>query len=195
MDNEADYLACDRRVLRGLVETLSMSLITDFPNPRVNLDDVEQLLTAVRILMPDVPEIGLFEGLLLVSKGQWMEAGLLFRTLADRKQCYPDSKALLGYCLSAAGDPEWKIVINEVIDANESPNATGLARLVVTQNDYAAAVQSALQTGTFVEPDSMREMKQQRAARAADAAAAANVGEHERAMQQNAAASPNYLRL
>jgi type III secretion protein HrpB1 len=194
MDNE-DYLACDRRVLRGLIETLSVSLITDFPRPRVNLDDVDQLLTAVRILMPDVPEIGLFEGLLLVAKGQWMEAGLLFRTLADRKQCYPDSKALLGYCLSAAGDPEWKVVINEVLEADESPNATGLARLVLTQNDYANAVQAALQTGVFVEPQSMLDMKEERAAKAAEAAAATNAGQQERAMQENAASSPNYLRL
>lgn len=195
MDNQLDYLACDRRVLRGLIETLSVSLITDFPRPQVNLDDVEELLTAVRILMPDVPEISLFEGLLLVARGRWMDAGLLFRGLSERKQCYPDSKALLGYCLSAAGDPEWQIVINEVIEADESSNAMNLARLVVTQNDYARAVQAAIQTGVFVEPDSMREMKEDRAAKAADAAATVNAAEQQQDMQQSAAASPNYLRL
>lgn len=194
MDNQADYLACERRVLRGLIETISVSLITNFPTPRVDLDDVEQLVSAVRVLMPDVPEIGLFEGLLLAAKGRWLEAGQVFRFLSDNKQCYPDSKALLGYCLSVVREPEWQVVINEVMEHESAPNALTLARIVVAKNDYRRALEEARNTGVFVLPESARRLNEERAAQAAEAAAEANVAQKDWAAQGTWAAA-DYLRL
>ncbi len=125
------------KIIEGLVQVAFLALQDNFPNVRIDLDEIEQLADALEVLDPSSPKPLFARGTLQIVRQNWQEAIHIFRTLATQSKCLPHSKAMLTYALNRLGDPEWRFEaepLRESVDTGVSL----LARSLMAQDNPSA---------------------------------------------------------
>ncbi|WP_181885561.1 HrpB1 family type III secretion system apparatus protein [Trinickia dinghuensis] len=189
MNEPIDAIQASAELVGGLTEVLRVALADQFPATRADVEDIEQLLDALHLLRPELPELRMFDGFVQVVRADWHAAIETFSTLAASSQCLPGSKAMLAYCLDATSDVSWRQLALELLD---DPRADAqvrlLAQALVARNDMEDARMVALRTGRFTEPESLRTLH-------GTGGAAAGAEPHAPAAPAAPAPEPQYLRL
>ncbi|HEY4353268.1 MAG TPA: HrpB1 family type III secretion system apparatus protein [Paraburkholderia sp.] len=173
MNQQRESMDCSPELFGALIELVRMSVVDQFPTTRVDIDDVEHLLEAMHTLRPNLAELSLFDGFVHVVRGNWREAADVFGALAGQSLCMPGSKAMMIYCLSSSGNADWRILASQLLDEEAiTPEARLLVHAVMARNDVEQAGEEAMTSGEFVEPESLRHLREE----SADAAGAGNGG-------------------
>ncbi|RKP44565.1 HrpB1 family type III secretion system apparatus protein [Trinickia fusca] len=173
MSELKDYLKCGDEILRGLVEIINLALIDKFPRSRIAVDDIEQLIGAVRLLCEPAPEFEMIGARLQIVRGDFIGAAQVFRELADKGHCLPNSRAMQIYCMSENGDGDWQVEANQMMQSETSDDAVRLLRTVVARNELNRAIEKAKATGEFEFPESLKTLVAERQSHEAEQAAQA----------------------
>ncbi|MFP6560943.1 HrpB1 family type III secretion system apparatus protein [Paraburkholderia sp. B3] len=171
--SKPEYLSCSADVVGGLIETVSVALMDQFPKPTVDCDDVALMLDALHVLRPDAPELDALDGILFIVKGAYDDAIHVLRQVTESAPHFAYARALLAFSLAAKGDPEWRQCAGEVIDDHESGDAQKLVRVLIARHDLMDARRASRLGGEFVMPASVTSLLEDQsappAARDADA--------------------------
>lgn len=162
MSARNDYQSCSHEVIGGLVEVVNIAVMDKFPVSRVDIDDVEHLIEALRTLRPNVDKLDLFAGFAQIVRGNWREATEIFGALAAKSLCMPDSRAMEIYCMSCSGNEDWRIAANEFLESDQvTPVSRTLVLSVKARHEIVESKEKFLRTGEFVEPESLRLLKEE----------------------------------
>lgn len=170
MSELKDYANCGDEILRGFVEVLNLALIDKFPRTRVDHDELDNMIAALRLLCEPVPEIDMIAGRMLIVRGDWIAATHVFRELAEKGHCLPNSRAMQIYCMSENNDADWRVEAHRMLQDETSPDALRLIRTVVARNDLNRAIDASKTTGEFEFPDSLKKLVAERQQREAEEA-------------------------
>jgi type III secretion protein HrpB1 len=144
----------------GLTEILRIAIADQFPATRVDVEDIEQLLEGLHLMRPELRELHMFDGFLQIVRADWRAAIDTFSTLTANAHCMPGSKAMLAYCMDATSDVSWRSLARELIDdPHAGAQARVLAHALIARSDIEDARMTALRTGTFAEPESLRALR------------------------------------
>ncbi|KVU59698.1 type III secretion protein [Burkholderia ubonensis] len=152
--DKAEYLNCSNEIVGGLIETVSVALFRDFPNVKVDLEDVEKVVGALTVLRPNVVEIETLTGLLHMFRGNWGEAMYVLRSVCERAPKFSYARMLLAVCLSTTGDSSWRRVATEAMELKADPHAAALVRVMQAREDLQDAIQVQQSGGGFRIPAS-----------------------------------------
>jgi type III secretion protein HrpB1 len=172
MNAPTDTIRASAELVGGLTEVLRVAITDQFPETRADVGDIEELLDALHVIRPDLPELQMFNGFVQVVRADWRAAIETFSGLVSNSQCIPGSKAMLAYCLDANSDVSWQQHALQLLDDDmqADPQVRLLAQALIARNDMEDARTTALRTGNFTEPESLRAL---RSANEAPAAASA----------------------
>ncbi|MGF6768161.1 type III secretion protein HrpB1 [Paraburkholderia sp. GAS199] len=149
-----DYLNCSPDVVGGLIETVSTALLSNFPKVSADPYDIELVLDALRVLRPRVAEIDTLDGILHMVRGHWDDAIHVLRQVGENAPRFGYAKALLAFCLSAKGDPDWKQFAAEAMEDNPTRDTQSLVRALEAREDLLNAMKVKRAGGQFVTPKS-----------------------------------------
>ncbi|MBR8218595.1 HrpB1 family type III secretion system apparatus protein [Burkholderia vietnamiensis] len=153
-----EYLNCSPEFIGGLIETVSVALLDNFPNTHVDLFDIEQVIDALRLLRPRVVEIDALDGLLRMTKGQWQEANQVLLRVIEMRPQFGYAKALLAFSLSSTGDPSWRQIANEALaDDPDNKDTRALVRALEVKDEVDRAIREHRPGQPFVPPASLEE--------------------------------------
>jgi type III secretion protein HrpB1 len=153
-----EYLNCSPEFIGGLIETVSVALLDNFPNTQVDLFDVEQVIDALRLLRPRVVEIDALDGLMRMAKGQWPEANQILLRVIEMRPQFGYAKALLAFSLSSMGDPSWRQIANEALaDDPDNKDTRALVRALEVKDEVDRAIRDHRPGQPFVAPASLQE--------------------------------------
>ncbi|CAE6731507.1 HrpB1 family type III secretion system apparatus protein [Paraburkholderia haematera] len=150
-----DYLNCSPDVVGGLIETVSTALLSNFPKVSADPYDIELVLDALRVLRPRVAEIDTLDGILHMVRGHWDDAIHVLRQVGENAPRFGYAKALLAFCLSAKGDPDWKQCATEAMENNPTRDTQSLVRALEAREDLLNAMKVKRAGGQFVTPKSI----------------------------------------
>ena len=149
-----EYMNCSPNVIGGLIETVSTALLSNFPKVSADPYDIELVLDALRVLRPKVAEIDTLDGILHMVRGHWDDAIHVLRQVGENAPRFGYAKALLAFCLSAKGDPDWKQCATEAMEINPSRDTQALVRALEAREDLLNAMRVKRNGGQFVTPAS-----------------------------------------
>ncbi|WP_254366807.1 HrpB1 family type III secretion system apparatus protein [Paraburkholderia sp. NMBU_R16] len=152
------YLNCSPDVVGGLIETVTAALLGNssfLEGEPEGTEDIEMVLDALKILRPKVAELETFTGLLLMRRGQWDEAIHLFSGLVARSPSYSYGKALLAFCLSFKGDPNWRQAATEAMRETPDRTTRALVRALAARDDLNEALRAHQNGAPFEVPVSI----------------------------------------
>ncbi|SDH29339.1 HrpB1 family type III secretion system apparatus protein [Paraburkholderia phenazinium] len=149
-----EYMNCSPNVIGGLIETVSTALLSNFPKVSADPYDIELVLDALRVLRPRVTEIDTLDGILHMVRGHWDDAIHVLRQVGENAPRFGYAKALLAFCLSAKGDPDWKQCATEAMEINPSRDTQSLVRALEAREDLLNAMRVRRNGGQFVTPAS-----------------------------------------
>jgi type III secretion protein HrpB1 len=149
-----EYMNCSPNVIGGLIETVSTALLSNFPKVSADPYDIELVLDALRVLRPRVTEIDTLDGILHMVRGHWDDAIHVLRQVGENAPRFGYAKALLAFCLSAKGDPDWKQCATEAMEINPSRDTQALVRALEAREDLLKAMRVKRNGGQFVTPAS-----------------------------------------
>jgi type III secretion protein HrpB1 len=149
-----EYMNCSPNVIGGLIETVSTALLSNFPKVSADPFDIELVLDALRVLRPRVTEIDTLDGILHMVRGHWDDAIHVLRQVGENAPRFGYAKALLAFCLSAKGDPDWKQSAAEAMEINPSRDTQALVRALEAREDLLNAMRVKRNGGQFVMPAS-----------------------------------------
>ncbi|WP_060347452.1 HrpB1 family type III secretion system apparatus protein [Burkholderia territorii] len=154
----SDYMNCTPEFIGGLIETVSLALLDSFPNTRIDVFDIEQIIDVLRLLRPHVAEIETLDGILRMVKGQWQEASQILLRVIELRPQFGYAKALLAFSLSSMGDPSWRQVGAEALaDDPDNQETRALVRALQVKDDVNRAIRDLRPGQPFVEPAILRE--------------------------------------
>jgi type III secretion protein HrpB1 len=119
-----------------------------------HLDEADRLLAALHLMRPKFVELHAYDAWLLIRRNRMTDAAQLLRQLEGRELQVPFGPyvtALLAVCLSALGDPGWRVYANEVLTRDEDAESVGLMNLLTgkRKKDEAEDTQASnLSAGT-----------------------------------------------
>jgi type III secretion system HrpB1/HrpK family protein len=134
------------KIIEGLVQVAFVALQDNFPNVRVDLDEIELLVDALDILDPRSAKPAFARGTLQIVRKDWQEAIHIFRKLSTQSKCLPHSQAMLTYALNRVGDPEWRFEA-EPLRASADAGVSLLARSLIAQDNPASNREPAVSDG------------------------------------------------
>jgi type III secretion protein HrpB1 len=169
------YMNVGRDVIGGLIETVSLALLTEFPNIKADALDVELVLDALNVLRPNMYEIDTFRGIQHMANGHWDESIRVFTEVTAAAPQFTYAKALLAFCLSAKGDAGWQPLAAEALEGNPTKETRMLVRALTARDDLRVAVRSRQSGKPFVMPMSCVELSED--AEEAKTSASAPAGE------------------
>lgn len=111
--------------VEALFDVMSAGMFRD------RLDDAEYVLNAIRALRPNVREFDTFEATIAMKRGQWRQAIHILRNVDAVATNWLTGKALLVQCLYAVGDPEWRVVGNEILEMAPVGEEADMVRLAM----------------------------------------------------------------
>ena len=161
MDGKPGYAKCSNKLVSAMREIVRLALVDKFPNPRMESDEAEHLLDALHVLRPGRPELILYDGFVHIVHRNWIDAIGVFEGLAAKGECMPGSKAMLVYCLSASGNPDWRIVAGQLHEDESglTEDARVLLDSVELRADLEQAHRDAQLSGSFQMPESMARLQ------------------------------------
>lgn len=134
------YLNCSQDVVGGLIETVTAALLSNFPVIEGDPEDIEMVLDVLRTLRPKVAELETFSALLKMQRGQWDEAIHIFSRVAANVPHFTYAKALLAFCLSFKGDPNWRQTASEAMQESPNRETRQLVRALAARDDLHEAL-------------------------------------------------------
>jgi type III secretion protein HrpB1 len=173
MSELKDYMDCGDEAIRGLLEVLNLALIDQFPNTRVDPDELDHLFGALRLLCIPAPALDMIAGRMLIVRGDWIAATQAFRELAEQGHCLPNSRAMQIYCMSENNDADWRVEAHQLLQDATSADAIRLVTAVMARNDLNSALDNYKQTGEFELPESINQLIAERRQRLVTEAAQA----------------------
>ncbi|BBO60056.1 type III secretion protein [Mycoavidus sp. B2-EB] len=140
------YLDCDDEVIWGLIDVISAALAGDGTFQAKDGDgpdpgDIELMINVVRILRPNLLEFEVYDAMLLMKRGLLDDAVRTLNRIISLRPNFNYGKALLAFCLLRQRDPKWSILADEVIEANEPPEAV---KLIALLQEYIAFAEGRL---------------------------------------------------
>lgn len=146
------YLSCSQDVVGGLIEAVTASLLGNFPVIEGDPEDIEMVLDALRVLRPKVMELDTFAALLQMQRGHWDEAIHIFSRIVAGSPNFAYAKALLAFCLSFKGDPNWRQTAAEAMQENPDRQTRLLVRALAARDDLREALQAHKNGAPFEVP-------------------------------------------
>ena len=150
------YLNCSQEVVGGLIETVTAALLNSFPVIDADPEDIEMTLDALKVLRPKVVELETFAALLQMQRGHWDEAIHIFSRLVANVPQFAYAKALLAFCLSFKGDPNWRQSAAEAIRENPDRETRQLVRALAARDDLQDALRAHKNPSSRRNSQSMR---------------------------------------
>jgi type III secretion protein HrpB1 len=147
----------DKLVIGGLIEVVSLSQQIDFKSGAIDSDDVEMVISALRVVCPKAQEIDALEGMLWMSRGKWDEAILTLQSLIGKKPNFSYAKGLLALALFSKGDMSWRQVAADLEASSPTEDTKNLIRSIEARADLRDALKAYEKTGQFVLPESCAE--------------------------------------
>jgi len=167
MSEANDYMRFDDHVVDIMLEVLGVAMRDNFPNCRIDHDDMAYVYDALTVLCQRTPELDMFEGLLHIARQDFIGATHLFQRLVDQAQCVPSSRALLVVCKAMNNDPNWQGEALQVLDEETDEDTVLMVRTVIARQDLLNAIEAAKRSGQFEIPASITALKEDRARRKA----------------------------
>lgn len=150
---QASFLQCSPEIIGGLIETVSAALCERFPQPSADLDDIDDIIDALRVLKPKLAELDMFTGMTLMLRGNWQESARVFAALVEARPDFEQARAMLAFYYSIKGRDEWRHLALE----SEDPAIQDLMRGLHAREDFLKAIREARSAGKPVEvPDSVK---------------------------------------
>ncbi len=115
-----NYMECDSRAIKCLASCIGLATANYNTIEGIDMNDIESVYEALRILRHDKPWIAYFEANIQMAKGDLATA---INTLRDLLNSMPDSidvKSTLALTLHLQNDPSWEHFANEVIEDNNA---------------------------------------------------------------------------
>ena len=162
-----EYMRFDDHVVDIMLEVLGVAMRDNFPNCRIDHDDMAYIYDALTVLCHHTPELDMFEGLLNVARQDFIGASHTFQRLVDQEQCLPSSRALLVVCKAMNNDPNWEGEARQILDEETDEDTVLMVRTVIARQDLLSAIESAKRSGQFEMPASIVALKEDRARRQA----------------------------
>jgi type III secretion protein HrpB1 len=113
-----------REFVAGLASVLQLAV------GHQRLDDAETVLTAVRILRPQLAELDMFEAWIATKRGFWQDAMRISNSLVARSD-WPMAKAFLACCQSMVGNPAWRNTAQDVLDNSTNTEALDMVKALL----------------------------------------------------------------
>jgi len=168
--NQLNHQAmCAAPVASGIVDLVSAALGKAGSVMAVEVDDVEHLIAALHVLRPTSAEIDFLDGLLQMRCNNWAEGEVIFRRLYERSLCLPSSHGLMLNCMKSGNVFGWQDEAQLVVESQGGTELGRFARSLLVDDEVARAVEAGRRSGSFVAPDSLRELTQPDPANQADA--------------------------
>lgn len=150
---------CDAAVVGGLIQIVIVALTERFPTPQADLDDVDQLIEALHTLRPNCTDFDFLDGMMQLTRKNWIDATAIFRSLVSQAIRLPASRGLLMYCMRQTGDPDWRTEADQLRQEYDLADVALVARSLIAGEDLSHAIESAKRTGVFVLPESVQEVQ------------------------------------
>jgi len=165
MSEAKEYMCFDEYVVNIMLEILGVAMRDNFPNSRVDRDDMGYMFDALTVLCVRTPELEMFEGLLNISRNDYISASHVFQNLVDTGRCMPASRAMLALCKSMNNDPNWRREADQLLEENADDNAVLMMRTIIAKQELFNAIEQSKRTGNFEVPESLAALKNERAKR------------------------------
>lgn len=138
-----DYMNCSSEFIGGLIETVSIALMENFPNIKVDRFEVEQVIDALKILRPNVVEIDMFDAILMMVSGRWQEASQILLRVVEMRPKVGYVKGLLAFSLLSMGDLSWRHIANEALaDDPGNKQTAALVRALEVKDSVDCAIRN-----------------------------------------------------
>jgi type III secretion protein HrpB1 len=172
MNDQREHAKCSPAALGCLVDLVSAAFAaSNGPATKVDVDDIEQLVQVLHVLRPANADFEFFDGWLHMLRRDWAEAESVYRGLIERSVCMPTARGMLLQCVKARETFGWQEEARKLADEYASHDVGRLAKTLLANDDLQRAYETARRTGTFVAPESTRELEQNAAAHEPRAAA------------------------
>ena len=142
-------------VVGGLIETVTAALLSNFPVIEGDPEDIEMTLDALKVLRPKVVELETFAALLQMQRGHWDEAIHIFARVVASVPHFAYAKALLAFCLSFKGDPNWRQTATEAMQESPNRETRQLVRALAARDDLQEALRAHKNGAPFEVPVSI----------------------------------------
>lgn len=96
-----------------------------------DLNDLENLVSALRIVRPNLIQLDIFEAWFHMRRQQWQEALHLLQSLEVRKSHFPLRTALQGCCLYAMNDSRWVSYAAQALEQKDDAEAVRIAKALI----------------------------------------------------------------
>jgi type III secretion protein HrpB1 len=180
MDDQREQAKCASAALGCLVDLACAAFAASGgPETKVDVDDIEQLVEVLHVLRRENADFEFFDGWLHMLRHDWAEAESVYRSLIGRSLCLPASKGMLLQCVKAREPFGWQEDARKLVDEYGNHEVARLAKTLLANDDLQQAYETARRTGTFVPPESTRELEQNAAAEGAWAAAPRALNAHD----------------
>ncbi len=161
MDDQREHAKCAPAVLGCLVDLVGAAFAaSDGVATKVDVDDIEQLVDVLHALRPTCADFEFFDGWLYMLRKDWAEAEAVYRRLIERSVCVPASHGMLLQCVRARQTFGWQHDARKLVEEYGDHEVGRLARTFLANDDLQHAYETARRTGTFVAPESARELEE-----------------------------------
>ncbi len=96
-----------------------------------DLNDLEDLVSALRIVRPNLIQLDIFDAWFHMRRQQWQEALYILQSLETRKSHFPLRTALQGCCLYAINDSRWMSYATQALEQKDDAEAARIATVLV----------------------------------------------------------------
>jgi type III secretion protein HrpB1 len=160
--NGREHLKCSSEVVDGLIELVLVAVIEKFPKISADADSIEAVIDGIRLLRPQVPELGVLQGLLDMGSSRWDNAIDVLRDVCADAPRFVPAKVLVAFCLSMKGNADWQRWADEATALNPGPVARRLLSLLYARDDLIDAIRRSYCGETFVVPASVSALSEDR---------------------------------
>ncbi len=96
-----------------------------------DLADLEDLVSALRIVRPNLVQLDIFEAWFYMRREQWHEALHRLQTIEIGTGYFPLRSALQGCCLYELNDSRWTSYAIEALEQKDDAEATRIAKVLI----------------------------------------------------------------
>ncbi|MDQ7980265.1 HrpB1 family type III secretion system apparatus protein [Paraburkholderia sp. SARCC-3016] len=161
MDVLKNQSQCPWAVVSAIVSLTAAALVRGGRREGADVDDIGQIVDLLHLLRPDNADFSFFDGCLLTLRGEWRDAEAIFRGLVERGIYLAQSKSVLLRCLMELDVYGWQDEARALVEEGGDDEAIRVAKILLASDDLKHAAATARRTGRFVEPGSVRELREE----------------------------------
>lgn len=140
-----DYLNCNDQIVSSFFDLISIALASYQPEQGPDIQDIELLVEAVRVLRPQLVELETFDAMIQANRGFLDDAIKTLKHVVEVRNHFIYGKGLLAYYLFQRGDASWRALATEVLEHNQPEVVMKLMHAIERQDAFHSGSLSAEQ--------------------------------------------------